>query len=266
MLHVFGRSVLVHVPRGITGGRHVPLVLALHGAGGSGTKMEHYSGFSHAADLHHFIAAYPNAAGALWNSTDSQRGADDIAYIGAVITDLQRTQCVDPQRIFASGVSNGGGMVALLACALSSRLAAIAPVAGDYTGQPQCQPAGPVSVLEIHGTADQIAPYFGRGASASSGGPPPFVRGWIHRDRCSRSASTNQLGARTVAYRWGGCASGASVEHVKILDGTHQWPGALPPDPGPPNTICGACEIWSFFSQRSLGRGGSSSGGAGVQG
>jgi poly(3-hydroxybutyrate) depolymerase len=71
---------------------------------------------------------------------------------------------------------------------------------------------------------------------------------------------------RTVLYRWGGCASGASVEHVKILDGTHQWPGALPPDPGPPNTICGACAIWSFFSQRSLGSGGPSSGGVGVQG
>jgi polyhydroxybutyrate depolymerase len=263
---VIGRSVLVHVPRGITSGRQVPLVVALHGAGGSGPKMERYSGLSHAADVHHFIVAYPNAAGAFWNSTGSRGAANDVVFVGAVIDALQQTLCIDPQHIFAAGISNGGGMAALLGCALSSRLAAIASVAGAYSGQPQCQTARPVSVLEIHGTADLVAPYFGSGATASGGGPPPFVKGWVHRDSCSRTASTQELATRTVLYRWRGCASGASVEHVKILDGTHQWPGALPPDPGPPSQLCGACEIWSFFSKLSLDGPGSASGGVGLHG
>jgi polyhydroxybutyrate depolymerase len=259
-----GRSVVIHVPRGIPVGHRAALVLAFHGAGGDGAKMERYSGFSHSADLDHFIAVYPSSVGPVWNVTGSRHGANDVLFIQRLLNSLQDTLCVDPQRIYAAGVSNGGGMVALLGCALSARLAAIAPVAGIYTGQPSCHTARPVSVIEIHGTSDSIAPYLGPGASASSPGLPPFVRGWVHRDSCSRTARSFSIASRTVLFRWSGCAGGATVEHVRIQGGTHQWPGALPPDPGPASSFCGACEIWSFFSHVKLG--GSRNGGVGVGG
>lgn len=257
------RVVVIHVPHGISRGRHVPLVLALHGAGSTGAKMERYSGFSHSADLNHFVVAYPTAAGPTWNYTGSRGGADDVAFTDALIDDLEQRLCVDSRRIYAAGVSNGGGMVALLGCTLSSRLAAIAPVAGVYRGQPACRIARPVSVMEIHGTSDPIAPYYG-GATGVVSGPPPFVRGWVHRDGCSRSASSSAIATRTELFEWRSCRGGARVEHVRIAGGTHQWPGALPPDPGPPSTICAACEIWSFFSRVRL-QGTGSSGGVGLR-
>jgi len=185
--------------------------------------------------------------------------------LGGLITSIQRQMCIDPHRIFAAGISNGAGMVALLGCALSNELAAIAPVSGIYDGQPSCRISRPVSILEIHGTADQIAPYFGTLGRASASGLPPYVTGWVHRDACSRSAAEHAIATRTSLYRWGGCSDDTEVEHIRIQGGAHQWPGALPPDPGPPSTICGACTIWSFFSSLPvLAR--SYSGGSGLPG
>jgi len=259
------RYVLVHVPSGIGRGRRVPLLFALHGAGGNGGAMERYSGFSHQADLHKFIAVYPNSDGPTWNITAARNRPDDVAFIGGLITSIQRQMCIDPHRIYAAGISNGAGMVALLGCALSNELAAIAPVSGIYDGQPSCRIRRPVSILEIHGIADQIAPYFGTLGRAPASGLPPYVTGWVHRDACSRSAAEHPIATRTSLYRWGGCSDDTEVEHIRIQGGAHQWPGALPPDPGPPSTICGACTIWSFFSSLPvLAR--SYSGGSGLPG
>lgn len=256
------RSALVHVPRGIGAHQALPLVLVLHGAGGSGPRMERYSGFSRTADGNHFVAVYPSAVGPVWNVTASGSGVDDVAFLGALITHLQHTICLS-QRTFATGVSNGAGMAALLGCRLKA-LEAIAPVEGRYDGQPRCRPAHPVSMLEIHGTADQIAPYYGPGGHASAGGLPSFVSAWVRIDGCSRAMVQSPIATRTVLYRFGGCSGGVTVEHIRIDGGEHQWPGALPPDPGPPSTICAACTIWSFFA--GLPTGGSSSGGSGIPG
>lgn len=242
------RYVLVHVPAGILRGKRVPLLFALHGAGGNGGAMEHYSGFSHQADLHRFIAVYPNSDGPTWNITAARNRSDDVAFVASLINSLQHQMCIDSHRIYAAGISNGAGMVALLGCALSDEIAAIAPVSGIYDGQPSCRLSRPVSILEIHGTADPIAPYFGTVGRASASGLPPYVSGWVHRDACSRSAAEQPIATRTTLYRWGGCSDETEVEHIRIQGGAHQWPGALPPDPGPPSTICGACTIWSFFS------------------
>jgi polyhydroxybutyrate depolymerase len=108
--------------------------------------------------------------------------------------------------------------------------------------------ARPVSVLEIHGTSDQVVPYFGRGGRPTVDGVPPFVNGWVKRDACRSAQSPRRLAVRTTLYRWTACAGGVSVEHIQIQAGRHQWPGATPPDPGPPATICTACTVWSFFS------------------
>jgi polyhydroxybutyrate depolymerase len=255
------RSALVHVPRGIGAHRRVPLVLVLHGAGGSGPKMEHYSGFSHVADLHGFVAAYPSSVGPVWNSAAVTGEVDDVAFLRELVSRVQQMICVDTHRVFGAGVSNGGGMIALLGCRFSE-LDAIAPVEGDYAGQPRCRPAHPLSILEIHGTADQVAPYFGPGGRASTNGLPSFVNAWVRIDGCSQQPVTSGVATRTSLYRFGGCAGQVSVQHIRIEGGQHQWPGALPPDPGPPSTICAACTIWSFFD--AVPTGNSGTGGAGI--
>jgi polyhydroxybutyrate depolymerase len=244
------RTALIHVPPGVSG-RAVPLLLALHGYGGSGPRMETYSGFSPIADHDGFVVAYPSSTGLYWNSTASAKLPNDVTFLGSLIGHLLKTMCLDPERVFAAGVSNGGGMVALAACELSSQLAGIASVAGAYNNQPPCRPARPVSVLEVHGTADQVVPYYGPRRRPTPDGMPPFVNGWVSRDRCSRGPLVHHVAKRTTSYRWGGCAGGSVVEHIRIRKGRHQWPGARPPDPGPPATICASCTIWSFFSSLS---------------
>ncbi len=241
------RTTIVHAP-GTVGTQRVPLVLALHGYGSNGWRMEHYAGFDQLADRYNFLVAYPSSSGKLWNSIAKRTWPDDIRFLAALIDYLDRTQCVDSHRVFATGVSNGGSMVALAGCQLSRRLAGIAPVAGDYSRQPACRPTHPVSLLEIHGTADQVVPYFGPTKRPTPDGLPPYVNGWVHRDSCSKVPAESNFARRTTSYLWHGCAGGTVVEHIKILHGEHQWPGATPPDPGPPSTFCASCTIWSFFS------------------
>lgn len=261
------RSALIHVPSGIQAGQPTPLVLALHGFGSSGPKMQSYSGFSRVADQHGFIIVYPSSSGSFWNSNGRPRLPDDVAFLGVLIKQLERDLCVDAERVFATGVSNGGGMVALAACELSDQIAAIAPVAGGYDGQPPCHPSHPVSVLEIHGISDPVVPYFGQSRRRTRSGMPPFVDGWVGRDGCFHTPDSRRLATRTSLFSWSGCTSGVNVEHVRITLGRHQWPGATPPDPGPRSTICGACTIWSFFSSLGAGpRMWSASGGAGLLG
>lgn len=260
------RTALVHVPAGVSG-RAVPLLVALHGYGGSGPRMESYSGFSPIADRSGFLVAYPSSAGRYWNSTAAPKLPNDVRFISRLITYVSQTMCVDSERVFAAGVSNGGGMVALAACELSAQIAGIASVAGAYNGQPACRPAQPVSVLEIHGTADQVVPYFGPRRRRTPDGVPPYVNGWVRRDQCGRRPSVHRLATRTTLYEWGACAGDAVVEHIKIRAGQHQWPGATPPDPGPPATICASCTIWSFFASLSTGsRVWGLGGGAGLSG
>ncbi|HWC86903.1 MAG TPA: PHB depolymerase family esterase [Solirubrobacteraceae bacterium] len=242
------RSALVHVPAGLPAGTRVPLLLALHGAYGNAATMESYSGFSSLADSHDFIVAYPNAVGSFWNIGAVANEANDVAFIRSLIGTLEANLCLDSTRVFAAGVSNGAGMVALLGCELSTQLAGIAPVAGDYDKLPSCHLKRPVPLLEIHGTSDPVAPYRGRRGQATVDGVPPFVSAWALRDGCAGLPATRHIATRTVMFRWKRCAGAASVEHIRIIAGRHQWPGATPPDPGPAATICASCTIWSFFS------------------
>jgi polyhydroxybutyrate depolymerase len=242
------RSALVHVPAGIPAGTPAPLLLALHGAYGTGPGMESYSGFSTLADTDDFIVAYPSADGHFWNIGAKAKQPNDVAYIRSLISTLVANLCIDSTRIYAAGVSNGAGMVALLGCDLSTQLAGIAAVAGDYDQLPACHLKRPVPLLEIHGTSDPIAPYRGKGAHATVNGLPPFVDEWAGWDGCTGSAASRQIASRTVMFTWKKCARASTVEHIRIIGGRHQWPGATPPDPGPPPTICASCAIWSFFS------------------
>jgi polyhydroxybutyrate depolymerase len=242
------RTAIVHVPAGLPAGRRSPLVLALHGYRGSGPEMESYSGFDPVADRNGFIVAYPSSYGTYWNSTAAPDLPDDVAFLGGLIKALEHRFCVS--HVFATGVSNGGGMVALLGCDLSGELTAIATVAGGYANQPPCHPARPLSVLEIHGTADQVVPYFGPRRRPTSDGLPPFVNGWAARDRCTARPTSTAIATRTTLFTFGGCADGVVVEHIRIAGGRHQWPGANPPDPGPPATICASCTVWRFFAGR----------------
>jgi polyhydroxybutyrate depolymerase len=238
------RTALVHVPPGTVAGQRLPILLAFHGSGTNGAGMAAYTGLSVVADGEGFLAVYPYATGGPWNQSSTSPGApDDVRFTADLLDVLEDRWCVDTRRVYATGVSAGGGMAARLGCQLSTRIAAIAPVAGSYAGLPPCHPDRPVSVLEIHGTSDSIVPY---------AGVPAFLAGWRARDGCSTRTTQRHLAPHTLQIDATHCSPGAAVRQIQILGGWHQYPGASPPDRGPRATISAAWQSWRFLAGRRL--------------
>jgi polyhydroxybutyrate depolymerase len=231
------RTAILHVPPVARRGDRLPLVVALHGAGGSGEKMEEYSGFDVVADGADFAVVYPDAVqrNPVWNYTEAPSGPDDVGFVRDLVQATRQMVCVPSRRIYATGVSNGGSMAARLACVMSGTFAAVAPVAGSYARQLPCIPDRPVSLLEIHGTVDASVPY-----------PTvmPFVRRWTATDGCSRTPVATVMDRATRRLDWRRCRSRTRVAHIRIRGGIHQWPGGFP---STNSTISGEWEVWRFF-------------------
>jgi len=244
------RSALVHVPAAGRG-RALAVVLVFHGAGGSGPGMERYSGLSKLAETDHFVAVYPSAAGPhrFWTLNSSDPAApDDLSFISALLTTLPRSVCIDASRIYATGVSNGGGFTARLGCEMSSRIAAIAPVAGGYRSLGPCHPDRPVSVLEIHGTSDPVVPYDGRPPDYA-GSVQRFLGQWAGLDECPAPASPIFVAPGTERFAWGPCAEAADVLHFRLSGVGHTWPGA---DDSRSAPLYAGRTVWRFFRGRRL--------------
>jgi polyhydroxybutyrate depolymerase len=246
------RTAILNVPPAAAGQR-LPLLVGLHGAGGR--FFQSYSGFSVLGDSEGFIAVYPNpleeADGhTFWNIDQAPAGADDVQFISDLLDYLESNLCVNTGRVYAAGVSNGGGIAALLACQLSARFAAFASIAGGYSSLPPCQPANPVSVVEVHGTADGVVPYSGS-PPARAGAVRPWLTAWRGRDGCHGRASVSRIAPRVERYDWNHCTQGTAVEHIEIFGGGHQLPGGLPPDAGQTSTVSAPWLVWSFLRQHS---------------
>jgi polyhydroxybutyrate depolymerase len=240
------RQVFLHAPRGAYKPR--PLVIALHGAGETGNEFANDTGFSRLADREKFLVAYPSAGGpnAFWNiSGQVPGGSNDVEVLERSLDALEGAVCVDHSRVFMTGVSNGGGMTARMACELSERLAGAASVAGGYRSLPPCHPDRPLPVLEIHGTGDQVVPY---------GGKPPDYGGsvarwlamWRRIDGCHGKADRLRPATGVTEIAWRNCKAGTRVEHVRLDGAAHGWPGGPRTDP-PPAPFAATWRTWEFF-------------------
>jgi polyhydroxybutyrate depolymerase len=219
--------VLLHVPPGPAPARGRQLVLALGGAGMTGAQMAAYSGYSPLADQRNFLVAYPTAAGTrpFWNVSGKVPGLpDDVAYLRHVITTLTGpTACADAAHVSITGVSNGGGMSARMACDAADLLAAAAPVAGGYSTLPDCEPRRSLPVLEIHGLRDGVVPYDGK-LPNHAGAVEPYLSEWRKRDGCAPAARRSTPATRVLEWRWT-CAGGRMIVHDQVQDAEHGWPG-----------------------------------------
>jgi polyhydroxybutyrate depolymerase len=251
------RSYRVHVPVGYTSDQPTPLLLVFHGFGGTGAGMESLSGFSSLADQQRFLAVYPrglpfgSGGAAFWASLGpSDFGVDDALFTSVLLDALQRQFCVDPQRIYATGFSNGGAMAGFLACELTGRIAAFAPVSGNfYAIGGGCHPVRPAPILDFHGTADPILPYDGIPASENPAWPlPPIVSwlaAWAGRDGCAVGPTVILREASVFGEQWTSCQGAASVVHYRIEGGGHAWPPVI-------GGQSAASVIWRFFQAHSL--------------
>jgi polyhydroxybutyrate depolymerase len=163
------RGYRVHVPTGYRPGRPAPAVLLFHGNGGSAADLDDVTGLSELADRRGFLAVYPQglsvgAGPPFWASSGRvELGIDELRFTADLLDDLQARFCVDPARVSAAGFSAGGGVTARVACELAARVAAVATVAaGLFTEAAECRPSRPISVLSMHGTADEVLPMAAR--------------------------------------------------------------------------------------------------------
>jgi polyhydroxybutyrate depolymerase len=200
----------------------MPLVLAFHGAGGSGAGFAVESGLSKTADAHGFVVLYPNAASTrkFWSLSRST-GNVDVERVEALIPQALAAACGDPKRVFATGVSNGGGFTARLGC--EYQLRAIAPVAGGYRSLDPCPQDRRTSVLEIHGTGDTVVPYHGKPPDYA-GSALYYISGWGRRDGCEEHPNRKREAPKVMHLRFVGCDAGFAVEHVRLDDLDHRWP------------------------------------------
>jgi polyhydroxybutyrate depolymerase len=260
------RSYLVDLPSAYDGRRALPAVVVFHGGGGAAAGVRTQSRMSETAEAEGFIAVYPQGSGVLsaklltWNASTCcgyamQHRIDEAAFIAALLDDLEASFAIDRGRVYATGISNGGMMAYIAACALADRFAAIAVVAGELT-TPDCGPVRPVSVLVIHGTADQNLPYDGGiGAKALAKHVTRSVRFavdfWRANDRCADAGTIERAGSVT-RERYASCAGDSTVELVTIEGGGHSWPGGarLARFLDEPSTALDASrEIWAFFAR-----------------
>jgi polyhydroxybutyrate depolymerase len=199
-------DTILRVPAQVRGAP-APLVLALHFAGGSGAQMEQVTRLTPEARRAGFVVAYPSAtSGGVW------AGADEIGAVTRTLAAIERTACIDPRRVYLTGISNGGGMANLLACRFPGRFAGAVLFAPAVSGIGSCRPPRPISMLEIHGSADPLVPY---------GAIPGFVAAWAKLDGCRPRPRSLRVVAAVTRQRWRGCRGGAAVEHLRLAGGRH---------------------------------------------
>src|SRR5581483_3492879 len=264
------RTYLLHVPKGLSPKKPVPLVLVFHGGGGHARGMPNFTGFDQLADSKRFIVAYPEGFNRRWNDTRGLSPADDVAFILALISKLQQSLPVDPKAVYATGISNGGFFSNRLACDLTDKIAAVASVAATMpeTLLPVCKPTRPISVMYIHGKDDPIVPIEGGpiGPRPSHGRAVSLERAaqlWRDWNRTAPNAAVTELRDKahdgTTAQRqvYGGGAQRTEVVVYTVNGGGHTWPGASPRLPalivGKASRNLDATKvIWEFFQKHPM--------------
>jgi len=259
------RSYELHVPPSYDGTTPFPLVLNFHGLTSNAGQQRLFSDMDRTADDNDFVVAYPNGLDSSWNAgaccgQSAVDGVDDVGFARAVIDDLGKRGCFDLERVYATGMSNGGFMSHRLGCEASDVIAAIAPVAGVLgLAVEDCDPQRPVPVIHFHGTEDNLVPYDG-GGLASSISAPETADVWADMNGCLAEEPTTTFEEGMVTCQTvDQCSADASVVLCTIVGGGHCWPGQeLCPDISGLDLGISTTDIdanqamWDFFQGHAL--------------
>jgi polyhydroxybutyrate depolymerase len=274
------RTYLMHRPARSERAAHPrALVLVLHGGGTAADSMVRltHGRFNELADRDNAVVVYPQGIDHAWNdgrdpsaSTAHRDQIDDVEFLRAVIREAAVREGVDPARVFATGISNGGMMALRLGCEQPEVVRAVAPLTASIPTplKPVCQHATRVGLLLMNGTEDPLVPYgggeirlalFGRGKSRGEVlGTEEAVALWANHAGCPQTAQRSSLpdlaedGTRITRESYGPCSSGARVELYRVDGGGHTWPGGRQYLPefvvGRTSRDINACDvIWEFF-------------------
>ena len=275
------RRYRLHVPKKYDEAHPTPVVVVFHGGGGNPESMVRLTGMNTKSDEAGFIVVYPYGSG-----FDPERGLtfngggccgyamqnkiDDVGFTAALLDDVAKVVNVDTNRVFATGLSNGGIMAYYLASELSDRIAAIAPVGGPMMTE-TCHPRRAVSVMHFHGTADEFAPFkggFGKGFLGRNGvtafrSVDHSIKNWVKADGCKTEPQVVAFpdkaddGMKVTRKAWSSCKDDSEVVLIEIEGGGHTWPGMDPPLAmlGKSTKDISANDLmWEFFQKHPLKR------------
>jgi len=272
------RSYVLYRPKSYRHQSLIPLVMVMHGGGGTARGMLKLTQkrFNELADDAGFLVVYPQGEGRHWNdgrteslSSEHRSDIDDVGFLTALLQKLKYEYPVDPDRVFATGISDGGLMVYRLACEVPHEIRAIAPVNATLplALEPVCEGASGVGLMVMNGTEDPLHPYGGgmisslrteRSRVLSTG---ETISVWLENNECPQHYEkimhpnlSLEDGTTVTSFTYGECLSNAVVELYRIEGGGHTWPGGKQyrseKHIGKTSRDISACdEIWKFFSQ-----------------
>ena len=245
------REYILHVPSSYTGAWAMPLVFNFHGGGLTDDFQVTYTALNAKADEAGFITVTPQGLSTEkheafgWNfalAPPETGEPDDVAFASELLDELETTLCVDAGRVYSTGLSNGGFMSVRLACSLSDRVAAIAPIASayfpplsnDFTDPNEsCPDTRPVPVIAFHGSADRTVPFEGGLSGDSIDHTHTYrlsieeaISEWAAHNGCDDVPMEEQATQSVRLVRYQGCDEDATVELYVIEGGGHTWPDA----------------------------------------
>jgi polyhydroxybutyrate depolymerase len=253
-----------------------PLVIALHGHGGTAENMERLTGLMQYGKAQGFAVAYPDGIGKAWDDgrSDLSGGsqADDVGFLTALRADLVAEKVANPNRVYLCGISNGGMMTLRMACEHAELFAAVGVVAMSMSAAYDCRPSQPLPICFINGDQDPLVPYLGgkvgflkrlrnRGRVISVADSIQF---WVTQNHASPDPLDEMLpdldpkdGTRVELKRYNALENGAAVYAYKVIGGGHTWPGGWA---YAPHWLIGSTcrdinadqELWNFFRDKRL--------------
>jgi polyhydroxybutyrate depolymerase len=255
------RKYLLYVPKTYDRSKPTPLLISLHPAATRPDIEMAISRWNGLADEHGFIVVYPSGSGfpRVWPTSSEDLGPN-VRFISDLIDKLEAEYKIDPTRIYADGMSIGGGMAFALSCKLPDRIAAVGAVAAaQRMPWEECGNGRPVPTIAFHGTADRPAPYQG-GPSPIAPGVFPNIRDWTVRvairNQCEGDPTDTRISPSVSRLAYTNCENNADVILYTVESGGHTWPGgkALPEWIVGQTTseISASGLMWEFFVQHPL--------------
>lgn len=278
MLDGSERYWLLTTPPEHDGEKALPLVLDFHGLLEGADVHAKNSALADYGAKNGFVVAVPNGTGSPvhWEVDVDRSENPDLVFVDALLDQLERDLCVDTSRIYATGLSNGAFLSSIVACTMSDRFAAVAPVAGLIRGT-GCKPERPVPILTFHGTEDPILLFNGGvgdrlgnilagktenlppipKADLDGKGYPETAREWAKANGCATETDEEAI-TDTITQRSFDCPAEGAVVFDIIAGGGHTWPGSefsvgLEKIMGPTDQSTDANDlIWAFFQRFAL--------------
>lgn len=234
------RTFVLDVPESALGDAPVPLVLVYHGVFSTGAEIEANTGFPDKAAADGFITAAGDGIGKSWNAgvccqPAQGENVDDVGFTRDMVAAIESEYCVDSERVYATGFSNGSAMVFRLACEAADLFAAFAPVGGSLALFP-CEPSQPRPIQITNMISDPVVNY--RLGEFSFGE-------LLKLNACSDARDSVVLAPTASCSVAPDCADGSTTQFCSVSDLGHRWPGGAT---NPDGAFHATDAVWDFLS------------------